>query len=165
MKISGIIILSELPTEKMRLTEKQMDHAVALVADDLEMQAWFALYQQPVGRRHWVFSFTFDHPSLRPMLELIRESTGRTPTPWKLYKNQQDTGEHFFVTLRRKYGPADLDEAPLLALFGTHWLAKMAPRDNSGPLLVIGNKLLENPKAFGRLDPYVVRGMNSGLME
>lgn len=65
----------------------------------------------------------------------------------------------------REYTKADLDKAPLLALFGTRWIAKMAPREGFGRLQIVGNKHLVDPKPFGRIDPYVVRGMSSWLAE
>lgn len=170
MKLNGTIIITEGPRidEKSRnvfLSEGEMDRAIAMVADDPVMQEWFARSTLPRGRRSWVFSFTVGDAKLRPMVELIKAATGRTPTPWRLLKSQENQGNHYFVRLRREYTPADLDKAPLLCLFSTQWLAKSAPRDHVGPLQVMGDKMLEKPKPFGRLDPYEARVMNTWLVE
>jgi hypothetical protein len=71
----------------------------------------------------------------------------------------------YYQRLRRVYEPTDFDKAPYLQLLGRKWLAKMAPRSDFGPLEVLGNKMLEKPKALGLLDPYAVLGMNSWLVE
>lgn len=168
MQLFGTITLTEYQKDlrdyAVQLTERQMDRAEELVREDSRMQAWFAKYKQERGRRGWVYSFEFGDPDLPIFIREIHSFTGNFPTPWKLPR-AASRDDYYIVSLRREYASADLDKAPYVALFATRRLAKMAPRRDFGPLQVVGNKMLEKPKAFGRLDPYVVRGMNTWLKE
>ncbi len=111
-----------------------------------------------------VYPYDLGNARIQEAFRLFYEREGRRPTPWHLLRTPFQK-EYFYQSLRREYTKVDLDKAPLLTLFGTRWIAKMAPREDFGPLQIIGNKQLIDPKPYGRIDPYVVRGMNSWLVE
>ena len=138
-----------------------MDEVIRLLGPQVYPQSRW--HKDPPYRAR-VYDFELSDPLIREVFQIVCKLEGKRPTPWRLLRTAH-SAEYFYQSLRREYTKADLDKAPLLALFGTRWIAKMAPREDFGPLQIIGNKLLIDPKPFGRIDPYVVRGMNSWLVE
>ena len=168
MKLCGDLIITEKenPNDDISLVVPcdTMDDLVNLMGDAQKPDSALIRESQPRGSRARVFEYELGDIKAQEILRYIRSRMCRLPTLYRAW-NRRLLDRYFFQSLRREYTSAELENAPFLSLYGTKRMAKMGPREDFGPLQVIGDKLLEEPKPFGRLDPYVVRGMNNWLKE
>lgn len=164
MKIFGTFHASDDPKirgqAERSVASTTMDEVIRLLGPQVYPQSRW--HKDPPYRAR-IHDFELSDPLIREVFQVIYKLEGRRPTPWRLLRTAH-SAEYYYEPLRREYTKADLDKAPLLALFGTRWIAKMADGEKARPLRVIGNKQLVEPKPFGRIDPFVVRGMNSWLV-